>query len=61
MNITDTESRDAQTFLAETFEFETCEECGGDVEDHDALPLGLGDYGGPYFFARCKHAPEEET
>ncbi len=52
--IVDTEGRTGEQFLEELFEYEYCECCGGDVKDHDAVPLGLGDYGGPYFFARCK-------
>lgn len=59
MTTTDTAGRDAETFLAETFEFEYCGECGGDAADHDAIPLGLGAYGGPYYFARCQRTLEE--
>ena len=35
-------------WLKEQFEYEYCAECGGDAEDHDAVPL-LGNW-----FARCK-------
>jgi hypothetical protein len=35
-------------FLAGLFEFEYCESCGGDAEDHDAVPF-LGGW-----FARCR-------
>lgn len=58
--IRDTEGRTAQEFLAETFEYEVCSECGGDAEDHDALPLALGAYGGPYFFAQCRGEVTDE-
>ena len=51
---TDTTGRTAEQFLEELFEYEYCDECGGDAPDHDAIPLSLGAYGGPYFFARCK-------
>ena len=51
---TDTEGRTAEQFLAELFEFERCDECGGDAPDHEVIPIDLGAYGGPYFFARCK-------
>lgn len=39
---------DAAEWLEALFEFELCEECGGDAEDHDAVPL-LGNW-----FARCR-------
>lgn len=53
--IRDTEGRTADEFLAELFEFEYCEECGGDVEDHDPIPMTLGAYSdGVLFFARCR-------
>lgn len=42
-----------EQFLEELFEHEYCGECGGDVEDHDAVPLDLGAYGANWF-ARCK-------
>lgn len=35
-------------WLKEQFEYEYCAECGGDAEDHDAIPF-LGNW-----FARCK-------
>lgn len=44
----------AAEWLLELFEFELCHECGGDAPDHDAIPLNFGDYGGPYFFAKCR-------
>ncbi|KKL71254.1 hypothetical protein LCGC14_2096700 [marine sediment metagenome] len=47
MNVTDRYGRSAQQFLVDLFEFEYCEECGGDVEAHTAVPF-LGN-----FFARC--------
>jgi len=37
-----------QQWLKEQFEYEYCDECGGDVKDHDAIPL-LGNW-----FALCK-------
>jgi hypothetical protein len=43
-------------WLREQFEYENCEECGGDETQHDAIQISLGDYGGPYWFARCKKA-----
>lgn len=53
--IKDTLGRDAKQFLEEAFEFETCDECGGDVAEHDAVPMTLGAYSdGVLFFARCK-------
>lgn len=42
---------DGQTFAewaAELFEFELCEECGGDAEDHEAR-IVMG-----HWFAKCK-------
>lgn len=59
-HVVDTEGRTAEQFLAELFEFERCAECGGDVADHDAIPLMFGEYGGPYFWARCKCDTTEE-
>lgn len=41
-------------WLLDLFEFELCHECGGDAPDHDEIIFTLGDYGGPYFFARCR-------
>ena len=38
------------------FEYEYCDECGGDWYDHDIVALSLGAYGGPYPFYRCKSA-----
>lgn len=58
-HVTDTEGRTAEEFLAEMFEFELCDECGGDAPDHDAIPIVLGMYGGPYFWARCKREVAE--
>jgi hypothetical protein len=59
-HVTDTQGRTAEQFLTELFEYERCGECGGDVADHDVIPVILGEYGGPYFFARCKRdAPSE--
>jgi len=52
----DAEGRTAEEFLEKLFEFEYCAECGGDVEDHDAIPMNLGHYSGwqILWFARCK-------
>lgn len=36
-------------FLANLFEFEYCAECGGDADDHNAVPF-LGNW-----FAKCRH------
>lgn len=36
-------------WLQEQFEYEYCDECGGDAEDHDCVPCPLGNP-----FARCK-------
>jgi hypothetical protein len=58
--IVDTEGRTAGEFLDETFEFEYCSCCGGDAEDHEVVPMSLGDYGGVYFFARCKQETVNE-
>lgn len=38
-----------EQWLKEMFEFEYCAECGGDAQDHDAVPFGGN------WFARCKH------
>jgi hypothetical protein len=57
--VVDTEGRTAEQFLAETFEFELCGECGRDAPDHDAIPIVLGEYGGPYFWARCRREVRE--
>ena len=38
----------------EFFEFEDCAECGGDTEDHTAIPLdSLGDMFSGNIFFRC--------
>lgn len=60
-HVTDTMGRTAEQFLAELFEYERCAECEGDVADHDAIPIILGAYGGPYFFARCKRDMAENV
>lgn len=38
----------ADTWLAELFEYEYCEECHGDTRDHDVIDV-MGNW-----FARCK-------
>lgn len=40
--------QDPTEWLTELFEYEYCDECGGDTEDHDAVPF-MGNW-----FARCK-------
>lgn len=35
-------------WLAEQFEYELCEECGADADEHDAIPF-MGNW-----FARCQ-------
>lgn len=47
-------------FLAETFEFEFCSECGQDADQHTAIALGLGAYG-TNWFARCDMPEIEES
>jgi hypothetical protein len=59
-SIVDTNGRTGEQFLEETFEFEYCSCCGGDVKDHDAVPISLGAYGGVNFFARCKQETVNE-
>lgn len=39
----------AQQWLEEQFEYEYCSECGGDADDHIAVPV-MGNW-----FARCNH------
>ena len=43
-----------EQWLEELFEFEYCAECGGDVEDHDAIVF-MGNW-----FARCKNEFKNE-
>ena len=44
-------------WLEHLFEFNYCDECGGDAEDHDICFVpGFGNY-----FARCKPAGEGTT
>ena len=48
---------DGQTWdewAAELFEWEFCNECGGDVEDHDPLVF-MGNW-----FAKCKNGGTDE-
>ena len=45
MNITE---ETGQEWMRRLFEYEWCEECGGDERDHDAIPF-MGNW-----FARCK-------
>ena len=43
-----------EAWLESLFEFESCEECGGDAEDHEVCIVpGTGTY-----FARCRRAGE---
>ncbi len=45
-----------ESWLEELFEFEVCEECGGDVEDHEVCVVpGIGTY-----FARCLKPPNDD-
>ena len=45
-----------ESWLKRLFEFEYCDECGGDVEDHEVCLIpGMGTY-----FARCLRQPEDE-
>jgi len=48
--------RTGKQFLEDMFECEYCDECGGDIQDHDPIPLNLGYYSGYKinWFARCK-------
>ena len=43
-----------EEWLEELFEFETCEECGGDVKDHEVV-IVLGNY-----FAQCNKPPVDD-
>ncbi len=38
-------------WLKELYEHSYCEECGGDVKHHDAVPFNNN------WFARCKYSP----
>lgn len=51
--ITDAEGQTAAQWAEELFEFELCNECHGDVADHDYV-LVMG-----HWFARCKTSAEE--
>jgi hypothetical protein len=51
--IRNTNRQSAEQWLAEQFEYELCEECGKDADQHTVIPISWGSYGGPYFFARC--------
>jgi hypothetical protein len=42
---------DPHEWLVQQFEFEYCSECGGDENDHDAIPF-MGNW-----FARCHKVP----
>lgn len=54
ITLADANGRTWEEFVAESFQFEYCEECGGDGEDH--LPcLVLGNW-----FAMCKFTPLEK-
>lgn len=48
------EPRDEAEFLAELFEFEFCDECGGDAEHHRVVYDPLGN-----LFAQCIYPPCE--
>ena len=45
---TDVDGVTAEEWAEELFEFEFCDECGGDVKDHDYVLL-MG-----HWFARCR-------
>ncbi len=49
----DASGRTAEEFMAELFEYELCDECGGDADEHDICmgPFGL-------WFARCRRPKE---
>lgn len=53
MSLVDSYGRTGDEFLAELFEYELCDECGGDAPDHTAVPF-LGN-----FFARCDRTPND--
>ena len=39
----------AQQWLEKLFEFEYCDECGKDADEHEAILLGMGEYGANSF------------
>lgn len=43
-----------EDWLHDLFEFEYCEECGGDAQHHTAVPF-LGNW-----FARCDYPPDDD-
>lgn len=48
---------DPQEWLKAFFEFEYCDECGGDADDHEVCIVpGTGTY-----FARCLRSPHEDV
>jgi hypothetical protein len=45
-----------ETWLEKLFEFTLCEECGGDLDDHQVCLIpGIGTY-----FARCLKTPNDD-
>ncbi len=40
--------------LKDNFEFNYCEECGGDYYDHDIIIMNFGYYGNNFPFYQCK-------
>lgn len=58
LSVVDDSDRTAEQFLAELFEFEYCDECGGDTPDHVAVLLDLGDYGANWSAICTRNGPE---
>ena len=50
-----TQSQLPGAWLADLFRYNYCDECGGDIEHHDAIPLILGNW-----FAQCCYPPNED-
>ena len=50
-------SETPEAWIERLFEFNYCDECGGDVDDHEVCVVpGIGNY-----FARCRRADEAGT
>lgn len=48
----------AEDFLRRTFEFEACDDCGGDADAHDVIRLHLGAYGDGGWRTICRNPPD---
>jgi hypothetical protein len=52
--LVDEEGQTYEEWVEELFRYEYCDECGGDVEDHEPWFI-MG-----HWFAHCKNAEEEK-